>query len=221
MYTFTHTYTHTHQGKKGNLILPLWFDSSNCSNDSSVVLWVLWMSPEPVISPLGTRGWERMLLQPTKWPLNHRLWSHSELWKSVHLLLDVSAACLCVDDVLCCQCTTLSVRLCERVDVVWIKIVWTHGCIVELHIVSVEIVRQRITTEVQIVCIQILWMWIKRSLCCLSVFSNGRGHDSKHDEPASLYCMKYSVYTCCIIWFQIGQWMCDEIHNVYNLNVAN
>lgn len=79
-----------HQGKKGNLILPLWFDSSNCSNDSSVVLWVLWMSPEPVILPVGTRGWGRMLLWPTKWPLNHRLWSHSGRWKSARLLLDVS-----------------------------------------------------------------------------------------------------------------------------------
>lgn len=79
-----------HQGKKGNLILPLWFDSSNCSNDSSVVLWVLWMSPEPVILPVGTRGWGRMLLRPTKWPLNHRLWSHSGRWKSARLLLDVS-----------------------------------------------------------------------------------------------------------------------------------
>ncbi len=105
-----------HQGKKGNLILPLWFDSSNCSNDSSVVLWVLCMSLEPVISPVGTRGWERMLLQPTKWPLNHRLWSHSGLWKSVHLLLDVSGACMCVDVALWCQHTLLAAYLYEKLE---------------------------------------------------------------------------------------------------------
>lgn len=110
-----------HRGKKGNLILPLWFDSSNCGNDSSVVLWVLWMSPEPVISPVGTRGRERMLLQPTKWPLNHRLWSHSGLWKSVHLLPDVSGACMCVDVVFCNQHTLLAAYLCQKVEVVLYK----------------------------------------------------------------------------------------------------
>lgn len=142
--THSPTHTHTHQGKKGNLILPLWFDSLNCSNDSSVVLWVLWMSLEPVILPLGTRGWERMLLQPTKWPLNHRLWSHSGLWKSVHLLLDVAR--LCVYVVLCNQCTLILACLCEQVEIVWIKIVWTHGGFAEVHIVSVKIVWQCITT---------------------------------------------------------------------------
>lgn len=107
VHTCPHIHT-PHHGKKGNLILPLWFDGSNCSNDSSVVLWVLWMSPEPVISPVGTRGWERMLLQPTKWPLNHRLWSHSGLWKSVHLLLNVSGRVCALPTV--CIVSFMSVR---------------------------------------------------------------------------------------------------------------
>lgn len=135
-----HTYTHTHRGKEGNLILPLWFDSSNCSNDSSVVLWVLWMSPEPVISAVGTRGWERMLLQPTKWPLNHRLWSHSGLWKSVHLLLDVSGVCVCGS-----LCPLLAACRCDQVEIVWIKIVRMHGCDFEVHIVLAKIVRHCVT----------------------------------------------------------------------------
>lgn len=155
MYTFTHTYTHRHQGKKGNLILPLWFDSSNCSNDSSVVLWVLWMSPEPVISPVGTRGWERMLLQPTKWPLNHRLWSHSGLWKSVHLLLDVSGAWMCVDVVLCYHCTLCCVSVPSKWKLFGWKLYGRVVCVAEVHIVSVKIVCHCITTEVKIVCIEI------------------------------------------------------------------
>lgn len=61
---------------------------------------------------------------------------------------------------------------------------------------------------------------MKRSQCVLFIFSsNGRGHDSKCGAPASHYYMKYSVYTCCIIWFQIGQRICDEMY-VYHVHVA-
>lgn len=59
---------------------------------------------------------------------------------------------MCVDVVLCYQCTFLPPCLCEQVEIVWIKIVQMHGCVAEVHIVSVKIVWQRITTEVQIVC---------------------------------------------------------------------
>lgn len=44
------------------------------------------------------------------------------------------------------------------------------------------------------------------------ISSNGRGQDSKHGAPASHYYMNYNVYTCCIIWFQMCQWICDEMH---------
>ena len=65
----------------------------------------------------------------------------------MHLLFDVSGACMCVDIRLCYQCTLLPLCLCEQEEIAWIKIVQIHICIAGVHIVSVQIVRQCISAN--------------------------------------------------------------------------